>query len=142
MQGVVALEELTEDVLAREVIDGETARVLLGKGTVNLPQYSDRLRSIGVRWLYVEDAVSAGIEIKPAWQELADQAEASLQAIFASLQLDRQPQYLSMVRLTQELIRDVLANRGLLVNVYELRCRGGDFLGHSVNVAFMALLIS
>ena len=140
---VVALEELTEDmVLAREIIDSENARVLLGKGTVNLPQYADRLRGIGVRWLYVEDVASAGIEIKPALrQELADQAEASLQAIFASLQLDRQPQYLSMVRLTQELIQDVLANRELLVNVYELRCRGGDFLGHSVNVAFMALLI-
>ena len=128
---VVALEDLNEDmVLAREIIDGENARVLLGKGTVNLPQYADRLRGIGVRWLYVEDVASAGIEIKPALrQELADQAEASLQAIFASLQLDRQPQYLSVVRLTQELIRDVLANRELLVNVYELRCRGGDFFG-------------
>ena len=140
---VVTLEDLNEDmVLAREIIDGENARVLLGKGTANLPQYADRLRGIGVKWLYVEDAVSAGIEIKPALrQELADQAEASLQEIFASLQLDRQPQYLSMVHLTQELIREVLANPELLVNVYELRCRGGDFLGHSVNVAFMSLLI-
>ena len=56
-------------VLAREVIDGETARVLLGKGTVNLPQYADRLRGIGVRWLYVEDVASAGIEIKPALRQ-------------------------------------------------------------------------
>ena len=51
---VVTLEDLNEDmVLAREIIDGENARVLLGKGTANLPQYADRLRGIGVKWLYV-----------------------------------------------------------------------------------------
>ena len=140
---IVAVEELTSDmILARDVIDCENARVLLGRGTANLPQYSARLRSCGIYWLYVEDALSVDIDIKPALrQELNDQAEASLQAIFASLQLDRQPEYLSMVKLTQELIREVLANRDMLINVFELRCRGGDFLGHSVNVAFMSLLI-
>ena len=140
---IVAVDELTNEmILSREIIDCETARVLLGKGAGLLPQYAARLRSMGINWLYVDDAVSAGIEIKPAVrQELADQAEASLQEIFASLQLDRQPEYLAMVQLTQELVREVLANRDLLINVYELRCRGGDFLGHSVNVAFMSLLI-
>lgn len=140
---IVAVDELTNEmILAREILDGETARVLLGTGTASLPHYAARLRGMGVNWLYVEDAISAGVEITPALrQDLTEQAESYLHDIFASLQLDRQPEYLSVVKLTQELIREVFANPELLFHVYELRCRGGGFLGHSVNVAFMALLI-
>lgn len=140
---IVAIEELTNEmVLGRDVIDRENARVLLGKGAVNLPRHAARFRSSGISWIYVEDSISADIELQPGFrQELIDWAEASLQGIFDSLQLDRQPEYLSIVKLTQELIGEILANRELVVNVYELHQRGGNYLGHSVNVAFMSLLI-
>lgn len=52
---IVSVNELAKDmVLAREVIDLETERVLLGKGTPVLPQYSERLQKSNINYLYVE----------------------------------------------------------------------------------------
>ncbi len=140
---IVTIDEVTNDmVLAREIIDCETGRVLLGKGSTSLQQHHVRLRNSGIKWLYVDDPVCTDIEIVPAArEEISSQAETTLQQIFATLQLDRQPEYMAVMQLTQELIRNILANREILINVYELRSRGGDFFGHSVNVAFMSLLI-
>jgi HD-GYP domain-containing protein (c-di-GMP phosphodiesterase class II) len=140
---IVTIDELTDEmVLAREIIDCETGRVLLGKGSTSLQHYNLRLRNLGIKWLYVDDSVSADIEIVPAArEEISTQAAATLQEIFTTLHLDRHPEYMAMMQLTQELIRTILANREVLINVYELRSRGGDFFGHSVNVAFMSLLI-
>ncbi len=142
---IVSVNELAKDmVLAREVIDLETGRVLLGKGTPVLPQYSERLQKSNINYLYVEDPPSDGdgIEIVPEiCDEIRSQAEDSLQKIFLRLQLSQEPEYRSAMQITQELIREVLAKREIMINVYELRNKGGDFIGHSVNVAFLSLLM-
>lgn len=140
---IVSVNELTNEmVLAREVIDTETGRILLGKGTSSLPQYGKRLQISGLTYLYVEDPSSEGIELVPAiCDEIRFQAENSLRRVFEKLQIDQKPEYRSAMQVTRELIREVLDNRQIMINVYELRNKGGDFIGHSVNVGFMSVLM-
>jgi HD-GYP domain-containing protein (c-di-GMP phosphodiesterase class II) len=140
---IVSVDELTEDmVLAREIIDQETGRILLGDGTANLPQFASRLQAIGVNYLFVEDSIAADLDIPVSISvEMRHSAEQTLAQVFAQCELDQRPEYLMVRRLVQDLLAEVLANREILLNIYEMRCNGGSFLTHSVNVAVLSLVV-
>ena len=140
---IVTVDELTpEMILAREVIDRENGRILLAKGSLGLVNFRERLRKSNVQYLYVEDPVSADLPLDSMLrEEIRSQAENSLQEIFGRLQTDQETEYHAALQITRQLIQETLSNRDILINVYELRSKGGDFLGHSVNVAFLSLLL-
>jgi HD-GYP domain-containing protein (c-di-GMP phosphodiesterase class II) len=141
---IVAVEELTADMeLAREVLDPDTGRILLGAGTRGLPHYADRLRGMDVHYLYVKDDIAGDLTI-PATiaKETRICAEQALDRIFEKCELDQQPDYQPIKQTVRALIRKVLDNREMLVNVCEMQCCGGDFLSHSVNVAVLSLLLA
>ena len=141
---IVAVDELNNEMkLARDVIDPESGRVLLGAGASGLPHYSSRFRAIGVGYLYVDDPCSAGIEIPPSVSdEIRAGAEQALDLVYEKCEMEQNPDYRAVKQTVKDLIGEILANPEILVNVYEMRARGGDFLGHSVNVAFLSLLLA
>ena len=140
---MVMIDELTEEMtLSREIIDQETGRILLGVGAADLLQYASRLRAMGVNYVYVMDSLSADIDIPVAVSdEIRLSAEQALNKAFEKCEMDQHPEFLAIKRTVQELIDELFSNREILVNVYEMRCNGGHFLGHSVNVAFLSLLL-
>ena len=61
---IVSLDELNDEMkLARDLIDPENGRILLGAGTDGLPRFVERLKALGVGYIYVEDSVTADLEI-------------------------------------------------------------------------------
>jgi HD-GYP domain-containing protein (c-di-GMP phosphodiesterase class II) len=140
---IVSIDELTEDMkLARHIIDRDTGRILLGVGVSDLVQYADRLRGNGITYIYVEDSVSAGIDIPQSVSEdLLQSAEQALDRVYETCAMLHRPDLLVTKQLVQELILEIVANPEILINVYEMRCNGGDFLGHSINVAFLSLML-
>jgi len=140
---VVSVDELTEDMkLIREIIDRETGRILLGAGAGKLPQFTGRLKTMGINYLYVDDPIASDIEIPvDVSDEMRRSAIQSLDRIYALCELDFRPDYLVVKQTVQDLINEILSNPEILVNIYELRCNGDGFLGHSVNVAFLSLLL-
>lgn len=140
---IVSVDELTAEMkLAREIIDPQSGRVLLSAGATRLNQFAGRLRSIGVSYLYVEDSIAADIQIPVSVSdEMRLSAEQSLEKVYEKYEVNQHPDYLMVKQTVQELIREVLSNPEILVNVYEMRNNGGYFLGHSVNVAFLSLVL-
>lgn len=139
---IVMLDELTEQMkLAREIMDPDSDRVLLGIGTVNLPRYAGRLQSNGVNYVYVQDDIGADLKL-PAMmrEELRAEADGALADIYAKLQMDQHPEYSSIMPTVKDLIDEVMNIEAFLIHVYELRQGGGNFIGHSVNVAVLSLL--
>ena len=140
---IVSLNELKPEMeLAREIMDPDNGRVLLNVGAVGLSQYAERLRGIGIHYLYVKDALSADIVIPVTIKEaIRSSAEKALDTVYEKCEVDQQPEFLSVKNAVKEIIQDVLSNPDILVNVYEMRWSGGDFISHSVNVAFLSLLV-
>ena len=140
---IVAVEELTADMeLVREVLDPDTGRILLMKGARGLVHHADRLRGIGIHYLYVKDDIAGDVEIPAAIaEETRICAEQALDRIYEKCELDQRPDYQQIKQTVRILIGKILDNPDMLVNVYEMQCCGGDFLSHSVNVAFLSLLM-
>lgn len=141
---IVMLDELTGEMkLSREIIDPETGRILLGVGCSDLLRYIERLRRMGVAYLYVQDVLSEDVHIDTAVREdLRLKAEKALMEVHSRLQLDQNPEYTEVIMIIKDLISEVLCNKDILVSVYEMRSNGGDYLGHSINVAFLSLLMA
>ncbi|MHC1761360.1 MAG: HD-GYP domain-containing protein [Negativicutes bacterium] len=140
---IVSLNELKPEMeLAREIMDPDNGRVLLNVGAVGLLQYAERLRGIGINYLYVREALSADITIPATVKDaLRYSAEKALDTVYEKCEVGQQPDFLLVKNAVKEIIQDVLSNPDILINVYEMRCCGGDFISHSVNVAFLSLLV-
>ena len=140
---IVSLDELKADMeLAREIIDPDNGRVLLNVGAVDLMKYAERLRGSGINYIYVNDPLSADIIIPvEVSDEIRLSAEKALDTVYEKCELDQHPDFLFVKNAVRELIQEVLSNRDILINIYEMRSHGGDFVGHSVNVAFISLLM-
>ena len=97
---IVLLDELTEEMkLARDVIDADTGRVLLGIGGMNLPRHMERLQSNGIDYIYVQDDIATDIELPTLLrEELRLRADGALAEIYAKLQLDQHPEYSSIMQ--------------------------------------------
>jgi HD-GYP domain-containing protein (c-di-GMP phosphodiesterase class II) len=140
---IVLIDELTPDMeLAREIIDPNNGRVLLNSGAVGLSHHKERLRGLGISYLYVKDSVSADIVIPvDVSEEIRISAEQALDKVYEKCEMNQHPDFLSVKNMVTDLIREVLSNPDILIDIYEMRCHGGDFLGHSVNVTFLSLLL-
>lgn len=140
---IVLLEDVNDAMtLSRGIIDPENGRVLLGVGCGNLLRFSDRLKKAGVKYLYVEDEVSAGIEIpRTLRDDVRSSAEQALKSVFAKLQLKEQPDYIVLLNCVKEMVSEVLRIKDNMINAFELRIAGGTFIGHAVNVAILSLII-
>ena len=104
---IVAVDELTAEMeLARDIIDPETGRILLGSGAAGMVQYAERLRGAGIHYVYVSDAVSRDIEITPAVAEdIRVSAEQALDKVYEKYEIDQRPDYLMVKQMVQSLIR-------------------------------------
>lgn len=140
---IVEVGELTSGMeLAREIVNPDNGRILLGIGAVNLPQHAGRLKGMGINYVYVTDPLSSGIDIPRAVsEEIRASVEAALDKVYEKYEMDHQPDFWAVKQTAQALIREVLSKPEILVDVYEMRQKGGGFLGHSVNVAFLALML-
>ena len=95
---IVSLNELKPEMeLAREIMDPDNGRVLLNVGAVGLSQYAERLRGIGIHYLYVKDALSADIVIPVTIKEaIRSSAEKALDTVYEKCEVDQQPEFLSV----------------------------------------------
>lgn len=141
---IVMIDELNDEmVLAKEIVDFETGRVLLGVDSSDLLRHVERLRRLGIQYVYVQESFLGNIPVDPVVkEEIRNCAEKALVEIYSKLQCDQNPEYAEVITTVKDLINEVLGNQEISVNVYEMRGTGGDFIGHSVNVAFLSLLIA
>ena len=140
---MIHISQLTgEEILARSIYDAE-GRTLLRDGTRLMLYYVERLDSMGVEEVYIEDEISEGIEINPVIsQHVRQEAKQLLWQGAAKFLKHRHIDVESIRGMVTKIIDDLTATRDYAINLTDMRIKGEHLLTHSIDVCILAVTLA
>jgi HD-GYP domain-containing protein (c-di-GMP phosphodiesterase class II) len=146
---LVALDRLqVGDRLARDVLVGPSPIPLLRAGVRLSPRYVDGLREAGVRGVYVDDELSAGIEPhSPLTEKTRREATRALSKAFETVGDGRAQQPLAestiapLQEIAARIVGDILACGDAAVALDDLSTLDAYTLQHSIDVTALGVLL-
>ncbi len=139
---LVRTENLTPDmILANNVY--KQGCIYLKQGQRNICRYDDRLKNLGVDYVYVVDKASEDIEIKEIVSEATRQrCQDVLRMAFKTIENNAPIDVNSFKAPVSELLSEVMINKDLQVSLTDISTMDEYTFGHSVSTSIYALLIA
>lgn len=141
----VAIEHLREGMILGKTLYGEMGEVLLREASPILENYISKISSLGYFGLYIQDALSEDIDVKDAIDE--ELKMRTIQAVKTMMNINRdddkeiEKSFGELENLVQNIVKDITANKDLIINMIDLKVANNYTFYHSVNVAVISLVI-
>jgi len=141
----VAIEYLREGMTLGKTLYGEMGEVLLREGAIILKNYINKISSLGYFGLYIQDALSEDIDIKDVINE--DLKMRTIQGVKNMMNINRdndkeiQKSFIELEDLVENIVKDISANKDLIINMIDLKVSNNYTFYHSVNVTVISLVI-
>ncbi|MDR3563828.1 MAG: HD-GYP domain-containing protein [Negativicutes bacterium] len=126
--------------LARPLYSAD-GKILLNAGLDLKERYIDRLRELDLTYVYVEDELTADIDIPDVVSEKARlEAVTSARTIMEGLKVGKMVDAGRAKKIANNLVDELCRNNGILVNFVDMRTKSDYLYGHSVNVCILAIM--
>jgi len=120
----------------------DSKRKLISQGMKLLPEYVKKLKALGLRYIYIDDEISEGIEIQEMIPEdMQCQTKESLYDIYRSAQSG------GTINNTKELAKNInniidsfLVSNEIVANLTDIRITDDYTFVHSVNVSMLSII--
>lgn len=135
---------LREGMELAKTLYGTNNELLLNCGIILNQKYIDRISKLKYPGVYVNDDVSKDIEVVNVISDnLRIKIISGVKKIFVKAQDGAKPKVnkAEMSQLVGEIVDELLQNKGMMVNMIDLRCFDNYTYAHSVNVAVLSIII-
>lgn len=140
---ILALEAVKPGMTLGRDIHHADGRVLLVRGAILREHHLRRLREMDIRFLYVDDGRYGLVQLDDAVaEETRARAEAEVHRVMNAVAAGSGFASQRLARAVEDLIDEVLANRGNLVSLTDIRAMRDYTFAHSVGVAVFSLTIA
>lgn len=137
----VAVEQLKENtILAREILTSGGI-VLIPKGTNLKKQYVERLKDLGITYVYIEEAAISEHE-RNEEERIKEQCQETVRETLEKFSYLGNVELASIRDVAEEIITDILKEPEVLYSVSGIRNKTELIYSHSVNVCALSVLIS
>ncbi|HEY9061695.1 MAG TPA: HD domain-containing phosphohydrolase [Pseudobacteroides sp.] len=130
-----------DEKIGKQVFDN-TGRILLNAGT-KLSQFSiDKLISLGIQSVYIDDEISKEVVIDEAVSEnIRQMGKYALKETMEKYSKIGTSDNSDIVKAVNSIIDEVFSNKNTLVNATEIRTCCNSVFSHSVNVCVLSSLV-
>lgn len=132
--------------VARTVYSSE-GYVLLNVGMILKERYIEQLKSFNIPAIYVEDNLAPDVEVEDVISEQTRmQAVRTVKEVFRNMNLRVNSGHSLVLEeeklagAVQDIIKDLLNSKNLVVNLVDIRATDSYTFGHSVNVCVLSVL--
>ena len=140
---------VTIDSLREGLVLGRTlyrkADVMLAQGVVLTQQYINSISRCGFPGVYIEDDLSADLEVTPLISDkLRLETTRRLAKIYDMVKFDddaRSTKFPDITAQIEDIVSELSRNRDIMVNMTELSCHDNYTYSHSLNVAMLSILL-
>lgn len=144
----INLDAVEENMYLAKSIVSADGRVLLNEGILLEERYLNRLRDLGIYVLYVEDGRFDDVIVKDVICEktrrdavnvtrkiarMASHGE-SVQHVFGTFSQQ-------IIDISGSIVKDILNNKSLIINLQDIRSMSDYLFFHSVNVSVLAVIL-
>jgi HD-GYP domain-containing protein (c-di-GMP phosphodiesterase class II) len=140
MRRILLENIMTGMKLARPLYTAD-GKILLNAGLELKDRYIERLRSLEVTYVYIEDDLTADIDVPDVVSEQARaEAVATAKRVMDQVKLGRKVDAGEAKRIANTLIDELCRSHGTLVNFIDMRTKADYLFSHSVNVCILSTL--
>jgi HD-GYP domain-containing protein (c-di-GMP phosphodiesterase class II) len=116
-------------------------KILLNAGLEMKDRYLERLRSLEVTYVYIEDELTADVDVPDVVSEKARvEAVSSAKQVMEQVKVGHKVDASEAKRVANMLVDELCRSHGTLVNFVDMRTRADYLFGHSVNVCILATM--
>jgi HD-GYP domain-containing protein (c-di-GMP phosphodiesterase class II) len=127
-------------VLARTLY-GKNDNVLLKSNTQLTDSYIRLINQLSIPGIYISDDISSDIDVKSTIsEELRVETLKKVKKLFLTNRTDT-PQTISILGQVESIIEELIANKDVMLNVFDFKRFDNYTYAHSVNVALISLII-
>ncbi len=137
----ILLDNVTSGMKLAKPLYTADGKILLNAGLELKERYVGRLRDLDVTYVYIEDDLTADIDVPDVVSEQARvEAVASAKQVMDQIRLGRKVDASEAKRIANTLVDELCRNHGTLVNFIDMRTKADYIFNHSVNVCILATL--
>ncbi|MBP2651304.1 MAG: Metal-dependent phosphohydrolase [Firmicutes bacterium] len=126
--------------IARPLFSAD-GKILLNAGMELTERYVDRLKEIDVSYIYIEDELTADIEVPDVVSEKARmEAVSTAKNIMDKVKLGKMVDASQAKKTANNLVDELCRNHGVLVNFMDMRTKSDYLFNHSVNVCILSVM--
>lgn len=138
----IKVEKLKADMVLAKPIYTQRGVILLKEGTVLTELFINKVRSVDVDHIYINDALSAGIEVEAV---ISDQVRQETEAALHQSMEKMHDGYFvatnSVLEKVEKIVTEVISNPHVMVSIQQIRNRDDYAYEHAINVCVLSLLI-
>ncbi len=128
------------EILAKPIYT-KSDTILLSKGVNVKLSYIDKLKDLGIDYLYIEDAISEGIQIDDYINEKTrNECKSEVKSILERYSTSGKVELDSITQVAKNVIDDILSNKDVIVNISDMRREDEYTYAHSVSVCSLSVL--
>lgn len=129
-----------DEVLGRALFD-EEGRILLREGVIIKPSFIRKLQELGIGSVYIDDALSQGIEINDVVsEETRQESKKTVAETMQRLVRRGDVSLKGVISSASRVIDDILSQKEVVVNLIDIRSKEDVLFSHSVNVCILAVM--
>lgn len=137
----ILLDNVTSGMKLAKPLYSADGKVLLNAGLELKERYIGRLRDLDVTYVYIEDDLTADIDVPDVVSEKARvEAVASAKQVMDQVKLGRKVDASQAKKIANTLVDELCHNHGMLVNFVDMRTRADYLFNHSVSVCILATM--
>ena len=139
---LVPVEDIKPDMkLARSIRHKDN--VLLNTGVKNLHRYKEKIKSIGINYVYIEDKYSADIKIDYVIKdELREKGQSRIRSFMEDIKFNKSINVGQIKDTVADIVDDILNNSdNIIVNMLDIKNYDDYTYEHSVNVAVYTIIL-
>jgi HD-GYP domain-containing protein (c-di-GMP phosphodiesterase class II) len=139
----VLIDNLKGNEIVARPVYSVNGSFLLSKGIHIKMSYVNRLAELGVDYIYIEDELSKGVELKDFIEEnTRESCKKEVKKVLENFSTQGNLELSSIVTAAQDIVESVLGQRDIIVNLIDIRRKDEYTYAHSVNVCALAVLLS
>ncbi len=139
---LVPVEDIKPEMeLAKSIY--HNSNILLNTGVKNLHKYKDRLKNIGINYVYVEDKYSSDIKVDYVIKsELREKGQRKIRNFMEDIRFSEAINVDHIKNTVSDIVDDILNNSdNIIVNMLDIKNFDDYTYEHSVNVAVYSIIL-
>lgn len=140
----IAVSKLIPGMRVGRNVYGKDGQIWLGKGVLLTRRYIERLKELQIPVIYVDDGFVPDVEVKDIIsEETRQRAVQQMKALLLKAETPKAAVInppIGIYRTVEEIVEQVLANKGVMYNLMDIRAEDEYLFYHSVNVCLLATM--
>lgn len=138
----IKVDKLKPDMVLAKPIYTQRGVILLKEGTVLTDLFIDKVKSVEVDHIFINDLLSEGIEVDAIISdEVRQETEKMLHSSMEKMHNGYFVATNAILEKVEKIITEVINNPHVIISIQEIRHRGQYAYEHAINVCVLSLLI-